>query len=239
MTSPSKRLARWQFSHETIPAGSASTQSTRRQSTPRQSTPAWTDPPVIRAAVMSVAAAGWLIAPGWPMAAVGLLAVLVAPTWLAGLETRSARRQRREKDEVLPLAVDLLAAVLATGLPVVEAVGEVAKVVPGPLRDDLAQWEQSMRMGARESQIAHHDTTTLARVQAALARSQRWGAAASDELVRLSRQLRTEQRRRGEAEVRRISVRTAAPLGLCFLPAFTALVVVPAVYGAFLPVASR
>ena len=225
MKRPSQRLARWQSAHGAEYAVSVQ----------RPPTWAWTDPLVIRASVISAAVVAWIVAPSWPVAALGLLAVLIAPSWLAKLETQSVRRRRTELQAALPLAVDLLAAALSAGLPVMEAVGEVARVIPGPLGDDLTQLEQLLRMGAGHHQLHSQEMTSLAQVLGVLERSQRWGASASEELLRFARQMRMEQRRRGEAEVRKISVRTAGPLGLCFLPAFIALVVVPAVYGALLP----
>jgi tight adherence protein B len=63
-----------------------------------------------------------------------------------------------------------------------------------------------------------------------------WGAAPAVALAQAADAARQERRRRGEAAAREVAVSVVGPLGLCFLPAFVLLGIVPAVLGALGPV---
>ena len=62
------------------------------------------------------------------------------------------------------------------------------------------------------------------------------GVAPVKALNRAATRSREMRRRSGEAAARTVAVRVAAPLGLCFLPAFVLLAIAPAVLGAIGPV---
>ena len=64
-----------------------------------------------------------------------------------------------------------------------------------------------------------------------LLRSATSGAPISEALSRLAEDERERQRGQVEARVRQIEVKAAAPLGLCLLPAFVLLGIVPLVAG--------
>ncbi|WP_239393361.1 type II secretion system F family protein, partial [Frankia sp. CiP3] len=66
----------------------------------------------------------------------------------------------------------------------------------------------------------------------ALARTEDSGARLAATLARLADQTRAHHQEHALAAARRAGVTAVAPLGLCFLPAFLALGVVPVIAGA-------
>ena len=65
----------------------------------------------------------------------------------------------------------------------------------------------------------------------ALARACDGGAPVATAVSRLAAEVRAEGRSAAEQAARRVGVLAVAPLGLCFLPAFVLLGVVPVVLG--------
>jgi pilus assembly protein TadC len=65
----------------------------------------------------------------------------------------------------------------------------------------------------------------------ALARAADGGAPVAAAVSRLAAEARADARARGEQAARRVGVLAVAPLGLCFLPAFVLLGVVPVIVG--------
>jgi pilus assembly protein TadC len=76
-----------------------------------------------------------------------------------------------------------------------------------------------------------HDDDPLAAAARALARAAEGGAPVAAAVSRLADDARRRARADGEAAARRVGVVAVAPLGLCFLPAFVLLGVVPVVAG--------
>jgi pilus assembly protein TadC len=157
-------------------------------------------------------------------------------SWLiARLETPSARRRREEIDRDMPLAVDLLAACALAGLAVETSIDAVASAVGGPLRETLVGHSLRVRLGAdpvgdwRRLQ-SHPQLEPLAR---SMARSAESGAAVAESLDRLSDDVRRRRALVLQSRARSVGVQAAGPLGLCFLPAFMLVGVVPTVIGGF------
>ncbi|AYF73153.1 type II secretion system F family protein [Nocardia yunnanensis] len=133
-------------------------------------------------------------------------------------------------------ALDLLAACLRSGLPAAIAAAAVAAESPEPLATVLRRAADLLALGADPAaawaQAAAGFTddavTALARMARRSARSGTGLATAVAELA---------QRRRGELEdaaaarAERAGVLIGGPLGLCFLPAFLCLGIVPVVIG--------
>jgi Flp pilus assembly protein TadB len=131
----------------------------------------------------------------------------------------------------LPVACDLLAVCLAAGTPIGAAVAAVSEAVAGPLGAQLDRVGAHYRLGAAPRQAwsgVPPGVTPLARV---LVRAGESGSSVVPSLQRLATDLRTAQRGAVEAAVRRAGVWVLAPLGICFLPAFLCLGVVPMVLG--------
>jgi pilus assembly protein TadC len=172
--------------------------------------------------------------------AVGLLvggatgAVLAVGTGLVA--DRLLRRQAGpdpgaalERD--LPVAGDLLAVCLAAGMPVGSAVAAVADAVPDPLAGALRAVAGLYRVGAEPRRAWADAPEELAPLGRVLVRAGESGSAAGPALRALSADARAASRAGIERDVRRAGVWVLAPLGLCFLPAFVCLGVVPLVLG--------
>jgi pilus assembly protein TadC len=167
----------------------------------------------------------------------GMLGLLAGAGVVVGTE-RLLRRSPTAAGEAgeavrrdLPVACDLLAVCLAAGTPTSAAVAAVATAVPGPLGEWLAEVGALYRLGAAPRQAwagAPPGTEALGRV---LVRAGESGSTVMPALHRLAADVRTAQRSDVEASVRRAGVWVLAPLGLCFLPAFLCLGVVPLVLG--------
>ncbi len=166
---------------------------------------------------------GWLVAAGVGWALVG---------WLRRAEPAAVRDRRRVRAAALPTSVDLLVACLRAGAGPVAAVRAVAAATPGSLRLDLERVARRLGHGAAPEEAWDigdaSDLRPLARV---FGRSAATGAPAADLLDSLAGDLRAERREAWLADARRLGTRSAAPLGLCFLPGFVLLGVVPIVIG--------
>jgi Flp pilus assembly protein TadB len=131
----------------------------------------------------------------------------------------------------LPGACDLLAVCLAAGVPVASALAAVGGAVPPPLGSQLQATAHLYRLGAAPRRAWAEAPDTLAVLGRVLVRAGESGAAVAPALRSLAADCRAEARAAAEAGVRRAGVWILAPLGLCFLPAFVCLGVVPLVLG--------
>jgi len=152
---------------------------------------------------------------------------------LSRLEPRAVRVRRARIVAELPIAIDLLAACLRGGGAWHDSVEAVADAVGGPLGADLARVAARIRLGAdpAEEWLALANDPTLAPLGRAAARATTGGAPIAATLARLARDQRRTARAAASARARTAGVRAVAPLGLCFLPAFVLLGIVPAVAG--------
>ena len=177
--------------------------------------------------------------------AVGLLLAPVAGVvtwrWMGTLESSSSRRRREALARGLPLTVDLVAAGLAVGAAPEAALAQVAAAVEPPMSDELNAVASRLRLGADPTTVwedlARHPQ--LGPMGRALARAVRAGASVADAMTRLAEDLRNTARTEMEGRARAVGVKAAAPLGLCLLPAFVLVGVVPLVAGAVSAFLSR
>ncbi|MGY2083040.1 type II secretion system F family protein [Blastococcus sp. SYSU DS0539] len=183
----------------------------------------------------------WALAGGAGLAA-GLLVGGVPGVLAAiGVGVASERLLRRGPDpdgearaalaRDLPAACDLLAACLAAGLPVAGALAAVGDAVPAPLGPHLRAAAALYRLGAAPRQAWADVPAELGGLGRALVRAGESGAAAVPALAALAAETRAAARAGAEAAVQRAGVWVLAPLGVCFLPAFVCLGVVPLVLG--------
>ncbi|TYC15487.1 type II secretion system F family protein [Actinomadura syzygii] len=165
-----------------------------------------------------------------------VLGVLAAvAVWLSFNRLGNAERKRRQARLVadLPVVVDLLAACLRGGAPWHEAVAAVADAVGGPLGDELRTVSVQIQLGADPAAawLALAKEPMLAPLARAAVRASSTGAALAPTLSRLAQDQRRTARSAAAARARAAGIHSLAPLGLCFLPAFVLLSVVPAVAG--------
>ncbi len=176
--------------------------------------------------------------------AVGVVLTFVA-AWPAGLGAavitttgayRVLGRSSGEKPtDPLRLAAgwDLLAAGLRAGLPVPVTVRAVAAEFTGTAGSALLEVADRLLLGsdpvsAWEPALSHPDTAELARAARRTARTGSGLAAVADDVAAGKR---ASVGQSAQARVQRAAVWVAAPLGLCFLPAFLCLGVLPVVVG--------
>lgn len=164
---------------------------------------------------------------------IGAAALIGVRAVLGRLEPASVRRRRERITADLPMAVDLLAACLRAGRPPDEALVVVAPAVGGPLGELLDQVEHRLRLGADPveawRQLADEPACTgFAR---AVQRALTSGAALAQTLEHVAADVRQERRWSADERARAVETRSVVPLGLCFLPAFVLIGIVPTVAG--------
>ena len=168
---------------------------------------------------------------------IGFLAGVATAVWvwraLGSLESAGSRRRRQKSVRDLPHAVDLLAVVMASGASTSAALDVVVDAVDPPLATELLAVRHGLALG-RDPVHVWRDAgrrpglATLART---MVRALDTGASVSDALHRLADDLHAVGRLDDEMRARSVGVRVAAPLGLCLLPAFVLIGVVPLVGG--------
>ncbi|MER6071783.1 type II secretion system F family protein [Streptomyces sp. NPDC001817] len=177
----------------------------------------------------------WILVGGATGAVLGLGAGVVLRWWrsrelAAGQEgpvdAAAATRQ-------LPLAADLLAACVAAGAGPVIAAQAVGEALDGPVGRALARGAAEVRLGGEPADAWRRlaelpGAAPLARL---LERADESGLPAAGPAARLAADARAQWARAAMARARRAAVLISAPVGLCFLPAFIAVGVLPVVIG--------
>ncbi|WP_344866235.1 type II secretion system F family protein [Planomonospora alba] len=158
---------------------------------------------------------------------------IAVPLLLRRREPPGRRRERARITADLPLAADLMVACLRAGQPVTGALDVTVQAIGGPLGARLAWVGGQLRLGAVPEQawLALADERALAPLARTMSRAALSGAPVADVLTRVSDDARHAARAASAAAARRVGVQAVAPLGLCFLPAFVFLGVVPVVAG--------
>jgi Flp pilus assembly protein TadB len=156
------------------------------------------------------------------------IGALVGSRWLL-----RGRQARAPDSLLLASSWDLLAACLRGGLPVPAAVRAIATDVPEPAAEALRHTAELLALGADPvaawaPALAEPSTAELAR---GARRSARSGAALAAVAEGLAAAVRSGADDLAEAKAQRAAVAVTGPLGLCFLPAFLCIGVVPVVIG--------
>lgn len=202
----------------------------RRSLVPRGAVRRWSP-------VAGAVCAGWVLVGGLPGLVLGPAAGVGAWLWL-----RRARRAGGDPGEAydaaeaarqLPLAADLLAACITAGASPVVAAQAVGEALGGPVGERLARGAAEARLGGEPAEAwralaALPGAGALARL---LERADESGVPAAAPVARLAAEARAEWGRSATERARRAAVMVTAPVGLCFLPAFIAVGVLPVVIG--------
>ncbi|MBP2707247.1 type II secretion system F family protein [Microbispora sp. RL4-1S] len=180
-----------------------------------------------------LALAGALLVGGFAGIAVGAVLAAAAIVMAARRETPQARHRRERVTADLPFAADLMASCMRAGQPLGRAVDATARAIGGPLGESLSWAATQIRLGAdpTEAWEALGADPSLAPLARAMTRAARSGAPLADVLTRLADDARLAARATASAAARRAGVQVVAPLGLCFLPAFVFLGIIPVVAG--------
>ena len=187
----------------------------------------------------------------------GLAVGVGGPRVLRQLEPRQLRQEAAQLARDLPLALDLLAACLSGGAALATSVRAVADAVPGPCGRRFGQVAAAIAVGSSPAEAwsalaavdpaghpagqhaGHHlDNPVGASAARALARTGEGGAPVAASVSRIAADARLQAAGRATEAARRAGVLAVGPLGLCFLPAFVLLGVVPAVVGLATPLLS-
>lgn len=182
--------------------------------------------------VLAALAAGAFV--GGPAGLVGA-PVAAGATWLV-IERSEPAHQRRAAAQArrdLPHLVGLLADALRSGQPPDDALAVVAEALPGPAGARLAELVPRLRLGVDPGQVWGDLATdpALGPLGRALSRAHRTGAPVVPAVERLAQELARSARAETEDRARAVGVKAAVPLGLCLLPAFVLIGIVPVVAG--------
>lgn len=193
---------------------------------------------VIRQRRLRLAAAGGGIAVALVLASltgvvIGIGVAVGLDRLLRRLESPDVRAERAVRERELPATLDLLAVTLRAGLPVDAAIELAAEACAGPLTDDLRRIAASTRLGAGAAAAwaPYAADSVWGAVARAVRRSANSGSALAATFERVAQERRTARAQRAEAVAKRASVLAMAPLGLCFLPAFICIGIIPVVVG--------
>ncbi|HET9421891.1 MAG TPA: type II secretion system F family protein [Nocardioides sp.] len=169
--------------------------------------------------------------------ATGLVAAAAAgvATWVSigRAEPPEERRRRESVRRDLPHVVTLLGSALSGGAAPGAAVALVCQALPGPAAARLEPLAACLALGADPAQVwatLTHDPE-LGALGRSLARAHASGTPVVAAVERLADDLASRARAEVEDRARAVGVKAAVPLGLCLLPAFVLIGIVPLVAG--------
>lgn len=162
-------------------------------------------------------------------------AVAAVVTWVVidRSESPAARRERAAVARDLPHLVGLLGSALESGQAPGAALALVCDALPGAAADRLRGLPARLSLGVDPADVWERlsGDPELAALGRALARAHATGAPIGAAVARLGHELAQTARADVEDQARQVGVRAAVPLGLCLLPAFLLLGIVPLVAG--------
>ncbi|MFC8449217.1 type II secretion system F family protein [Kitasatospora sp. NPDC057223] len=167
----------------------------------------------------------------------GLLLTAGLHRWLPRARSPTERHAAWEQQVIagqLPLTADLLAACLASSGAPSAAVAAVGRSVGGPMGRRLGAISAELALGAPPELSWNRlgeEWPVLAPLGRCLVRTSISGAPPTGPLLGLAQAQRASTARAAHIRVRRAGVLATAPLGVCFLPAFILISVVPVVLG--------
>ena len=178
-----------------------------------------------------MAAVSFLSGPAAPVA--GVAAAIGAWVLIGRAEPPDARRLREEVRRDLPHVVGLFADALRSGQAPVDALAAVVAALPGPGTEGLSTAIPRLRLGADPVAVWTDMGADpgLAALGRAMARAHVTGAPVVVAVERLGEELARTALADVEDRARAVGVKAAVPLGICLLPAFVLLGIVPVVAG--------
>lgn len=164
---------------------------------------------------------------------VGLAAAVAAWVVIGRAESPATRRAREDVRRELPHLVDLFAATLRAGSAPGDGLAVVCAALPGAAADRLDTVSARLALGVDPVQVwaSLGEDPDLAPLGRTLSRAQATGASVVRSVERLADELAGRARADVEERARAVGVKAALPLGLCLLPAFILVGIVPLVAG--------
>ncbi|MGA8988347.1 type II secretion system F family protein [Aeromicrobium sp.] len=211
----------------------ASSRPRRRAMFGQQSEPRRPNAALLSALISPLAVAMVL---GSPMGTI--LGLALAPLVYRGvgrLESSASRRRAARVGAQLPAALDLMVATLTVGCPPVRAFALSAEATADPLGSDLGLVAGRLAVASDPDAVWRGlgRDASLAPVARAFRRAETSGMPVADIVAGVADDLRREQRAHRRQQSGKVAVRTAAPLGVCFLPAFFLVGIVPTIIATF------
>jgi pilus assembly protein TadC len=188
-------------------------------------------PRMLRMTGAACVAVGAVAVGGFAVGAVA--AIVLAPLAAAVLGRIAERPARANPDASLALALDLAAVALRSGRTVASALVLAAPTLTGHVADEWRRVAGLLALGADPDQAwgSMADDRILSPVAVTARRSADSGARLARAFSQLAVETRASLRAAAVARANRAGVFAMAPLGLCFLPAFVCLGIVPTVAG--------
>ncbi|WP_134322148.1 type II secretion system F family protein [Cumulibacter soli] len=184
--------------------------------------------PVLLAALMFLLFVAWKPT----IAGISMGVASAFGTYLA-LRRLRARVKPSVVDPALPLVLTVAGLLLRSGAPPGSALASAARSCGSESRSRCDQIERRLAVGETPADAwgGVADVPDLSAVGRAAIRTSDSGAALANAWSSIGVQLRADRRLAAEVRARKVGVRVLAPLGLCFLPSFICLGVVPMVIG--------
>jgi Flp pilus assembly protein TadB len=141
-------------------------------------------------------------------------------------------RRFADQDNV-PAVVELIAGCLAAGLAMPAALEAASVAGDDVTREACLAAAAALRRGAPppEAWQTWFADPSLEPVARATSRTTQSGAGVADDLRRVAARLRAQRHSRIQQRVQQSSIWIVVPLGLCFMPAFVLVAVVPVIVG--------
>jgi type II secretion system (T2SS) protein F len=166
--------------------------------------------------------------------AVGVAFGVISAVGVAAVLGRDRPPEQAGIDEVAVVA-ELIAGCLAAGLSMPDALIAAADAGDSVTSRSCHATASALRQGVPSDEAWRPwlDDPWLSVIARTTVRTTQTGAAAADSLRRSALRLRAKRRAVVRRRVHQTSVWVVVPLGLCFLPAFVCVAVVPTVIGLF------
>jgi Flp pilus assembly protein TadB len=163
--------------------------------------------------------------------AAGVVAGVVCWVAIGRAEPADVRRRRDAVRRDLPHVVELFGATLRAGSAPAEGIALVCAALPGAAGDRLAGVASRLALGLDPVEVwsSLADDPQLGRLGRTLSRAHATGAPVVASVERLADDLGRAARAETEERARAVGVKAALPLGLCLLPAFVLIGIVPLV----------
>lgn len=150
-------------------------------------------------------------------------------------EPRWIGRKSRDPDPfAVAAAYDLFAVCLRAGLPIGVSAAVAAERAPEPLAGSLGRAAELLALGADPVQAWSHTgdrDASFGELSMLARRAARAGSSLAEAITGLADTTREAAQTQALARAERAGVTISGPLGLCFLPAFICLGIIPVVVG--------
>ena len=157
------------------------------------------------------------------------LCVVASVFWL---RRRTRRHDSRGRLDAVPMAIDLVIAVIRSGGTPHDAVAILGDHGPRAIERDLLVITGRVHAGETITEAARDCSSDLRPLFEVLSAGERLGVPIESLLFQLAADARAARRRADDESARRLPVRLSLPLVACTLPSFVLVVIAPVLIGA-------